>query len=196
MSVTEVGVLRSSEKAYAGLHVTILGILLFVSAVLNFALASRLHTLTVSRSAPSLNKQMESISAKDMNGVPVNLDLRAGKPFTVVYIYRPSCGWCAKNLQNVKQLARQIQSKQQGAIIGVSLENDDLREYVVKSELGFPSYSDLPFEFQREYQLGATPETLVVENGKVVRDWRGAWTDETHGDVEKFFGVRLPGLVQ
>lgn len=40
----------------------------------------------------------------------------------------------------------------------------------------------------------ATPHTLVVRHGKVVKDWRGAYTDAMQRDVEKFFSVPLPGL--
>jgi len=69
---------------------------------------------------------------------------------TVLYIYRPTCGWCAKNLQNIKELAQHVQQTG-GRVIGLSLETDGLEQYVQKSDMGFPSYTDIPRDFMEKY---------------------------------------------
>lgn len=42
--------------------------------------------------------------------------------------------------------------------------------------------------------LGATPQTVVSREGRVVKNWIGAFGPNSQADVEEFFGVQLPGL--
>jgi hypothetical protein len=46
-----------------------------------------------------------------------------------------------------------------------------------------------------KYRLGGTPQTIVIStDGKVLQNWVGAYADKQQMEVEKFFGLTLPGL--
>jgi len=119
-------------------------------------------------------------------------DFRADDMPTVLYIYRPTCGWCAKNLQNIKELAQHVQQTG-GRVIGLSLETDGLEQYVQKSDMGLSQAIRTFHGFHGEI-LGVTPHTLVVRKGKVVEDWCGAYSGNLQTQVESVFGVHLPGF--
>jgi len=172
--------------------------LLIISAVLNVALALRLHSVTKSDAAPfsSVNMLMDSVPASSLTGEAVKIDLRHGSPETILYIYAPGCGWCAKNLKNIKQLAHDLHQRGTAEVVGLSLDTAGLHDYLEKADLDFPTYAKMPADFLKTYRLGITPQTLVVKNGVIIRDWRGAYTASVQREVEGFFQVRLPGLTQ
>jgi hypothetical protein len=48
---------------------------------------------------------------------------------------------------------------------------------------------------KRQYQLGATPSTIVISrNAKAVKTWLGAWAGRTGDEIESWFGLKLPGM--
>ena len=68
------------------------------------------------------------------------------------------------------------------------------RKRTVKLE--FPVYTDLPILTMREYKLGGTPQTIVVSpQGQVNRIWSGAFAEDLKREVEDYFGVKLPGIM-
>jgi hypothetical protein len=45
------------------------------------------------------------------------------------------------------------------------------------------------------YKLGGTPQTLVVsEDGKVMKNWKGAYMSNIQKEVEDYFHIDLPGI--
>ena len=56
------------------------------------------HTL------PPIGTIVPTISAKDMDGADVRLNWDSDYRPTVVYFFAPTCGWCARNLANIKRL--------------------------------------------------------------------------------------------
>jgi hypothetical protein len=79
--------------------------------------------------------------------------------------------------------------------VGISLTSDGLKAYLEKSPLSFPIYSDLPGRIFSAYTFGGTPQTIVVSGeGKVLKNWKGAYTDALKQEVEAYFGVELPGV--
>lgn len=179
---------------------TVFALLLLISATLNFALAWRLHSAGLGKrgsgALSAVNRAIGSVVVKDLGGKPVEIDFRTEGRDTFIYVYSPSCHWCADNLANVKELARHIQATRTSVLIGLSLDRGGLDEYVKISDLGFPTYTDVPREFLKAYGLGATPQTLVVRNGKILKDWRGAYDGALKLEVEDFFQVRLPGVMR
>lgn len=80
--------------------------------------------------------------------------------------------------------------------VGMSLSSDKLVDYVNENKLQFPIYTDLPFLTMREYKPGGTPQTLVVTpKGQVIRIWSGAFAEDLQREVEDYFSVKLPGIM-
>lgn len=134
------------------------------------------------------------IEAHDLTGQPVTLRYELGGPATVLYVFSPACVWCTKNLENIKAIAKQTRGAYR--LIGLSLSTDKLKEYAVNQKLDFPVYSDLPQSVISAYKLTGTPETIIVSpEGRVVKRWTGAYTGSLQGEVERFFNLPLPGVV-
>ena len=114
---------------------------------------------------------------------------------TILYVFKPSCSWCTKNNESIRTLAERTKGRYR--VIGLSLSSDNLQEYVTKSELTFPVYSDLSPDVTIAYRMGATPQTIVISNeGKLVKEWKGAYMGNTKEQIETQFSLELPGINQ
>jgi peroxiredoxin len=135
------------------------------------------------------------IAAKGLDGQPATISYRPDELPTILYVFTPTCGWCTKNLQNIKALAERTKGKYR--VIGLSLSSDKLQDYVTRSDLTFPVYSDLSPGVTIKYRMGGTPQTIVISNeGKLVKEWKGAYMGNTKQEIETQFGLELPGIKQ
>src|SRR5215831_6109168 len=129
-----------------------------------------------------------ALQGKDLNGQPVSFayDSRFA---TVIYVLSPTCTWCKRNEANAEALAINLVGKYR--FLGVSLSSDGLSEYAQSAHISSPLYSDLQGNTLSAYKLGGTPQTIVVSpEGKVLKNWKGAYIDEGKEEVESYFGVR------
>ena len=141
-----------------------------------------------------VGRGVPSIHVTDLEGKQAVISY-AGYPQTVLYVFVPPCRWCARNLANVQALARA--GGKTYRIVGLSLSDENLKEYVARSGVEFPVYSHLAPEAIGALGLGSTPQTLVVSpEAKLLRNWTGAYSGDLQAEVERYFGVRLPGLTQ
>jgi peroxiredoxin len=178
----------------------ILGGLLIISLAINLLLARRVANLkrTVgtikAESRLALGDTLPAIVAKDPQGHPAKLDYSETPLPTVVFIITPTCGWCTKNIMNMRALVENTGNRYR--FVGLSLSSDQLVDYVKENKLEFPIYTDLPILAMREYKLGGTPQTLVVTpKGQVTRIWSGAFAEDLQKEVEDYFSVKLPGIM-
>lgn len=115
-----------------------------------------------------------------------------GKP-TVIYVFTPSCSWCDRNNQNIKTIVGL--KRESFRFIGLSLADDGLSGYVESHQLTFPVYRSLAPEAIEMLGLGSTPQTIVISpDGRIVKNWIGAFGGGLKPQVEEFFNVQLPGL--
>lgn len=180
---------------------TILACLVACSVIINILLASEVKRLKnnlrilKSESQLAVGTSVPPIDAKDIEGNSVSLSFHKGDPPTVLYIFTPQCDWCTNNLPNIKLLANMSQEKHR--FVGLSLSNNELREYVSYHKFEFPVYKDLSFKTISSYMLGGTPQTLIVsDEGKVLKNWTGAYSGSLAQEIEEYFGVTLPGLIE
>lgn len=79
--------------------------------------------------------------------------------------------------------------------IGLSLGNANLEAYLSARKLTFPVYSKLSKDTIRDLKLSSTPQTIVVSpEGRVIKNWVGAYGENLRPEVENFFAVKLPGI--
>lgn len=179
----------------------ILVVLLVFSLAMNLLLARRVNALkkqvTVIRTESRLTEgdKVDPINAKDPQGRNVVFDYRTSNLPTVVFVITPSCKWCSRNIMNMRTLVEKASDRFR--FVGFSLSSEKLHEYVTQNKLDFPMYTDLPLIPTNDYKLGGTPETIVLSpTGEVMKVWNGAFADKTLKEVESYFGVQLPGLVE
>jgi peroxiredoxin len=177
-----------------------LAVLLVFSLGINLLLARRVSSLknmvTVIKAESSLveGDKVPPLAAKDPQGQNAVFDYSRSKLPTVVFVITPTCGWCTKNIMNMRALVEKASDRFQ--FVGFSLSSDKLHDYLTANKLDFPFYTDLPLVPTSEYKLGGTPQTIVVSpSGEVMKVWSGAFAEKTQKEVEDYFGVSLPGLM-
>ena len=172
-------------------------LLLIASLGVNLALSHHLSkantALTMSAGGRPLNigEVLPPIVGLDLKGGPQRISFDNNKP-TVVYVFTPSCKWCARNIDNVNTLVTAV--KDRFKIVGVSLSETALLEYVRDNRFDFDTVT-ASGDMRRAWGLSATPQLIVIApGGRLIREWKGAPAGKVQADIESFFGIRLPGL--
>jgi len=124
------------------------------------------------------------------------VDLTVGPARTLIYVFSRTCGWCEKNIPNMKALQQGVNGRFR--LIAISVNGDApsvVDQHMVESGLAFEMYYGVDPESQKKYGLGATPQTLVVSpDGLVQAVWMGAYGTRLRPEIERFFSISLPGL--
>ena len=185
-------------------HSAILTVLLACSVGLNVLLARRVHMLSnlshlqqLKLNSPALvpGSIAPAFSARDIADKKVSLNYADSESPTVIYLYSPDCHWCERNLQNIRVLADNTHGRFR--FVGVSQTDKNLQTYLSRNDLPFQSYHSPPDEVKIAYGFYSTPSTVVVSPaGKILQYWRGAYSGDLQTEVEQFFQVKLPGLLQ
>jgi peroxiredoxin len=181
-------------------RVRILALMLFTSVLINVALAHRLTQFNRLISATparvlQAGTDVPPFTAVDLRGQSRAIVYKHESTATVLYVFTPGCVWCARNMDNFKALVEKEGG--QYRLIGLSLSDAGLTEYVAKNDLKLPIYSRLSPETLKTYKLGGTPQTIVVSpGGRVLKNWVGAYVGQQKSEVEAFFHMSLPGLTE
>jgi thioredoxin-related protein len=174
--------------------------LLVISISINVLLAQKVKDLKnrivfiKTEQSLTIGSVVPSIQAKDISGRAVSITYSGnGKP-TILYIFKPECSWCTRNLQNVKALAKEVDKDFN--FVGLSLVSDKLRDYIALHKVGFPVYTELPSDVIAAYKFGGTPQTIVVSpEGKILKNWAGAYSGSVQEEIEQYFSIKMPGLI-
>lgn len=170
--------------------------ILLVSSGLNVALAIRvsqqrgaIEARTAQQPSP-VGGHMRSLDGHDRDGNRVKIDFSAdGRP-TVLYVFQPGCGWCARNSQPIRELAGLAGSRNR--FVAVSLVDAGLDEYVEEHPLPFEVISGIDPELVETYNLAGTPRTLVIApDGTVLRNWVGAYTGDLRDEIAGYFDADI-----
>jgi hypothetical protein len=171
--------------------------LLVISVALNVALARRNKDLNVAllsvkaEQSLQIGSSLPPIEAFDLAHHLQVLKYDAMTSPTVFYVFSPQCGWCAKNASNLRLLSERIKGRYR--LIGLSLSSAGLDEYVAQQGMDFPVYTNLSPQSVAAYRLGGTPTTIVVSaDGKLLREWKGAYMGDSKREIEEYFGVSFP----
>jgi len=168
------------------------------SVLLNVVLAHRLREFNrlfgeTSEQLLKPGATVPSFECVDLEGQAQTIAYNSVSKPTVLYIFTPPCSWCARNMDSFKELVARKGADYR--FIGVSLSREGLTEYVAAQGLTLPIYTRLSLESLKIYKLGGTPETIVISpEGRVLRNWMGAYVGGQKSQVEAFFHVSLPGL--
>jgi peroxiredoxin len=138
-------------------------------------------------------ERVPEFAAKGLGGEHVDVRFRT-RP-VVLYTFSPTCGWCERNLDNAREVARRVAGRYD--FIGVALDSRNAEHYLRERQLGWRVIKDVPADVKRAYRMAGTPQTIVIGIGGVVRKaWSGAYDGKIASDVEEFFGLTLPGLME
>jgi hypothetical protein len=173
--------------------------LLIASLSLNVYLGWNVKRLRTAPAKPldsvklSPDMTVQPLTALSLSGTQETISYAdSGKP-TVFYVFSPTCAWCERNTRNINAVVGL--KGDSFRFVGLSLADDGLQGYVESHHFSFPVYKGLTPESVQMLGLGATPQTIVVSpDGRVLKNWVGAYGASVQPEVEEFFNVRLPGL--
>jgi hypothetical protein len=174
--------------------------LLLVSLSLNLYLGVKLKSVprvSAEPSTPKLNPGMtvQAITATNGLGKEERITYSDSPAPTVFYVFSPSCGWCERNTKNINAITSL--RKNSFRFIGLALSDQGLAGYTDSHHLDFPIYKNVSPESIEMLGLASTPQTIVIgSDGKVLKNWVGAFTARVQPEIEQFFDVRLPGLTE
>jgi len=141
-----------------------------------------------------LGKAAPPIIAKDLRGQAVTLTFDRDDPPTVLYFFSPKCTLCTANIASVTALHTALPPVWR--FVGVSTIDSGLDPYLAVHKITFPVITAIRDEARRYYFVGITPETIVVRNGTIARNWVGTYGGRTQHEIERYFGLRLPMVAQ
>lgn len=165
---------------------------LVVSFVLNGVQGRRILQLEARQSTALVEGTLvPRMTVRDLDGRRHLIEYGSNSVPTVLYVFSPTCQWCRSNASKIESLAGQIAGRYR--VIGVSLSDDLLRQYITEYAPKYSVYSTGRDEEAGDYHFGVTPQTIVVSpDGKVLRSWYGAYQGYTKNEIERFFSVQLP----
>lgn len=133
------------------------------------------------------------LTGVDADGSSVTIDPAASDLPTVLYVLARDCVYCARNYDNVQSLVAKASDSHR--FIGISTSSTGIEN--LRAKYPFPIFGDVPVEKLMEYGFRGTPYTLVIDpSGAVKRRWMGAYHGAIAMEIENWFGVPLPGLLQ
>jgi len=172
----------------------ILAVSLAVNILLAYKIRNASHLSAPAKLVPlPVGTAVSLLKAHSLDGREGTISYKDGEQPLVIYVFTPQCPWCQRNLANLKTLlARNHDSYR---FIALSLTDKGLGQYVTENGIDIPVFVNPDEEAKQQYRLGNTPQTIVVSpSGKLLQNWVGAYTGAQQTEVEKFFGVSLPGL--
>jgi len=170
------------------------GILL---AALNVALVTQNQTLKKGwNEFPPLKPGdvLPPLNGFDPAGNVVRLDYK-NEQKTVLLVFSPNCGWCTRNMANWRTLVANVDVKR-FRFVAVSVSSDGAEEYLRKREkIEIPLIVEPNAREAIVYRMFHTPMTIVIGgDSRVEQIWQGALIEDQVDEVERYFGINLPGL--
>ncbi len=145
-------------------------------------------------SGPTVGDALPPINAQRLGTAREEVLFSSDPRPTLLYVFGPSCSWCARNEKNALAVFSQV--KDTHRVIALSLAAD-VGDSVKRFPVHVTVYVEPAADMYGPYHLGATPATLVVSPaGRVLKSWVGAYAGTIKKEVEAYFGVTLPGLAR
>ncbi len=135
-----------------------------------------------------------ALRVRDQEGKPVTIGFSDDARPTVVYLLDPHCGWCERNAANIAALAEQAGARFR--FVGVATKEIGLGEFLRRHPVPFEVFLQPDEATRSAYQMGGVPRTMVISTtGELQVDFPGAYLPHLQDEVQRYFGIRLPGLL-
>lgn len=144
------------------------------------------------RDAPKVGTIVDSLQLLTVTGDHVNLPIAKRERPAVLYVFTPTCKWCAKNVDNIQHFFAATRDRYD--YVGLSLTSSGLKEYLDRTRLNFQVYVVEKNQISQGINLTLTPETLVFDrDGRLQRVFDGYYTPETSKAISSYFGLNRDG---
>jgi hypothetical protein len=164
-------------------------VVLCSSVMLNMVQADRLRAVSSPSAQPAVGTTMPAMHVTSVDGRPVEIAFRE-QP-VILYYFSPTCAWCERNWVNIKALVAATEGRYR--FIGLTSATN-VGPFLRQRGLTFEVYTGVSPDAARVYHFGGTPHTVVVSaDGRVLHAWAGLYGGTQQGEIERAFGVTLPG---
>ncbi len=181
-------------------NIAILMLLLFLSGAMNLLLSAKVYSqkqeLVSEREwGFGVGRTAQPLKAHSIDGTPVSMPLAGDEIPTVIYVYSPQCIWSTRNIDNIKTLVSETKEKYR--FVGLALSEASLDQYILKYNLSFPTFKMPDTCSRNDLRIVGTPQTIILsKNGRIVKNWYGAYSGRLKTEVEDYFGLTLPGTMK
>ncbi len=170
--------------------------LIACSVAMASGLAWKLHAVSMGVGVRPLSEwqpatAIPAIEVLDASGTAVRLETSGRSKPLVLYVFSPESEWCHRNHANFQALERQASGRFD--IVAVALSKAGSSRYANEHQTRSPIYTDPSRATSDALRLGPAPALLVIDRkGRLAATWLGVWSAHARGEVEDYFGVRLP----
>ena len=187
------GVTGGKGKSGDIVLLSLLAVSLSLNVFLGWKVKKRGTTSVPSKPSTVTGSAFPPLLVRNINNVQETIEYSTSGVPTVLYLFSPTCVWCERNQANIDAVAKMRGGDYR--FLTLALNEVKLREYLDSRSTDLPVFKGLARDTMKELGLGGTPQTIVVSpEGRVIKNWSGAYGPEILSEVEVFFGVRLPGI--
>jgi hypothetical protein len=134
----------------------------------NRGLRRRLETVLMNGFAP-VGATLPELLGRRVDGTPLDIDQSQSAPL-VLLLFEPSCAICDQNWPNWAKLINDPQIGHQCLLLSANAKIPE--SYLESHNAGrHAALIGISPEIVRSFHLSATPQTILVEKGKVVKTW-------------------------
>ena len=130
---------------------------------------------------------LPSVRVTDVDGASASIDAYRGR-ILVLNVWATWCGPCRKELPSLEGLSRRLDARR-FAVAGVAVDNDRIavREYLLRSGIGFPNYVAADGrEFRSALAMRTLPQTLIIAaDGSLIDRIEGARSWDSAASVAR-----------
>ena len=138
---------------------------------------------------------LPSVRVTDVDGAGASIDAYLGR-ILVLNVWATWCGPCRKELPSLDRLSHRLDARH-FAVAGVAVDNDRIavREYLLRSGIGFPNYVAADGrEFQSALAMRTLPQTLIIAtDGSLIDRIEGARSWDSAASVARIEAALLRG---
>jgi hypothetical protein len=170
-------------------------VLLGLSLGLNAYLAAKVRVLPrVAQATLAAGAMAPRLRVEDVNGRRIVLDWAGALKPTILYIFTPACVWCQRNNASLNLFVSSQKSAYR--IVGLSLTDGGLKNYIDKYKIEYDAVYANPLTFNNQQSFQAvTPTTILISKDGVMENvWQGAYTGAVKRQIEEKFGIQFPTL--
>jgi len=134
---------------------------------------------------------VEALEMRDKGGTIRVFNFR-GEP-TVLYLFRPACPWCKRNLPAVNTLEESVRGRFR--FVSVSLDDSGVTEVFQDESARGSTYTLAPKAAAFAKRVPVVPMTVALsKDGVVLETWAGAYAGDVKKSIETYFGTKLASI--
>lgn len=135
--------------------------------------------------------QVPDLNGFDFQGAPFRLAFGQDPRKALIFVYSPTCGFCAKNWPQWWKLMPGLDPASVRPV-AVDVTSTSTAGFLIEHRLnGMPVLMQVEPNARMKYRFQLTPQTILVDSaGRVERIWSGVLSDGAVAELQQLAGSR------